>query len=94
MKDLKHIKSFGLFKENLNISDVSVQSKHSVGDNVKTKKNIDNLLDARCIQRGIVKYLDKDCKIVDVYYDEKDKCHRYLIDIDNGDFWWVDESFD
>ncbi len=77
---------------------ISNQAQHSVGDNVRTKKNIDNLLKTHTQylqdNRGIEKYLGKDCKIVYVYYDEKDKYHRYMIDIDNGDYWWVDECFD
>jgi hypothetical protein len=99
MKGKGHIQSFNEHQENLNISDVSVQSKHSVGDNVRTKKNIDNVLKTHRQylvndNTGIEKYLGKDCKIVYVYYDEKYKYHRYMIDIDNGDYWWVGECFD
>ena len=55
MKDLKHIKSFGLFKENLNISDVSdslegmtsSQIKRFIMNNfVATRTNIEKLVDA------------------------------------------------
>ena len=34
MKDKKHIQSFGLFKENLNISDVSESNQFNIGDKV------------------------------------------------------------
>jgi len=85
--------------EKLQTHCVDVPSKYLVGDNVKTKKNINNLLQTHILYRendntGIEEYLGKDCKIAQVRYTEDYKCYIYLIDIDNGDYWWVDECFD
>ena len=83
----------------LHIFDVSNQSKHLVGDLVRTKINIDKLLKIHTLylkndNTGIEEYLGRDCYITKVVYDTKDNYYRYLIDIDDGDFWWVDECFD
>lgn len=92
------IKNSGYMSEKLLTHCVGVPSKHSVGDSVRTKENICGLLRTHILYRrndntGIEEYLGKDCKIVEVRYTEEYKCYIYLIDIDNGDYWWVDESF-
>jgi hypothetical protein len=40
------------------------------------------------------KYLGREATIVYSFYDEKRKYTRHQIDIDNGDYWWVDECFE
>lgn len=90
---MKHIKKYSNFREN-----VSVSSKYSVNDSVKTKDNIDNILKIHRLYQindntGIKNYLGQDCNITKVVYDDKYNYYRYLIDIDNGDYWWVDDCF-
>jgi len=117
MKGKRHIQSFNEHQENLNISDVSVQSKHSVGDSVKIKHNLDDIIGMSGMylskgpkhplykgtgdNDGMNDFLGKEAKIVYVVFaDDKSndggdfRFDRYLIDIDNGDYWWVDECFD
>jgi hypothetical protein len=117
MKNLKYIKRFNEHQENLNISDVSVQSKHSIGDRVKIKHNLDDIIGVSGMylskgpkhplykiqddNDGMNDFLGKEAKIVYIVYsDDKSndrndfRFSRYLIDIDNGDYWWVDECFD
>lgn len=112
MKDNKHIQSFKEHQENLNISDVSVQSKHSVGDVVKIKDNLDDIIGVSGMyltkgpkhtlykgndNRGMENFQGRTAKITNVVnsnHQSNDKFSRYIIDIDNGDFWWVDECFD
>jgi hypothetical protein len=52
MKDNKHIQSFGLFKENLNISDV--RSSYSIGDKYELFYNSNNPNNRKFEIRGIV----------------------------------------
>jgi hypothetical protein len=75
-----------------------MESKNHV-DILRTKDNIDTLLKSHVLylcndNRGIEDYLGKDCTITYIVYDEEGKYFRYLIDIDNGDYWWVNECFD
>lgn len=49
---------------------------------------------------GMVDFIGKQAKITyvvtadDKSNDRKNiKCSRYLLDIDNGDYWWIDECF-
>lgn len=88
---MKHLKHFKVFESDS-------KSKYSVGDKVRTKSNIDHLLDTHPQFRvndntGIDQYLGKDCEITKAYYDNRG-FYRYYIDIDNGDYWWVDECFE
>ena len=106
---LKNMKTFEQHTSELNISDVSVQSKHSVGDSVKIKDNLDDIIGVSGMylskgpkhplykgndNDGMNDFLGKEVKIVYVVFDGDFGFYRYLIDIDNGDYWWVDECFD
>jgi hypothetical protein len=113
MNKLKHLKRFNESEENLNVSD---KSKYSIGDRVKIKQNLDDIIGVSGMylskgpkhplykagdNDGMNDFLGKEAKIVYVVNDD-DKSNdrndfrfsRYLIDIDNGDYWWVDECFD
>lgn len=94
MKELKHVKRF-----NEVMTDVNIHPKHSVGEKVKTKQNIDNVLRTHYLylindNARIEDYLGEECVIENVVYDNEHNYYRYLIDIDNGDYWWVDECFE
>lgn len=115
-KRLKNIQTFEQHSSELNISDVSVQSKHSVGDVVRIKDNLDDIIGVTGMylskgpkhplykvndNRGMENFQGRTAKITYVVNSNdqsndrfEDKFSRYLIDIDNGDFWWVDECFD
>ena len=69
-----------------------------IGLFISIKENIDNILKTHRQylindNRGIENYLGKECIIEFVVYDEEKNYYRYLIDIDGGDYWWVDECF-
>ena len=91
---MKYIKSF---------ESTSNNSKYSVGDKVRTKSDISDLLEKGKgnghplykinDNTGIDKFLSKDATITNVVLDKKGY-YRYYIDIDNGDYWWVDECFE
>lgn len=90
MKGLKNIQTFEQHSSDI--------SKHSIGERLKIKENIDNILKTHPLYTsndniGIENYLGKECVIENVVYDNKHNYYRYLIDIDNGDYWWVDECF-
>lgn len=92
------------------------QVKHSVGDIVMVKNNLDDIIGVPGMylskelkhplykinnNEGMEEFQGKIAKITFVVNpDDKsnkrfdNKFTRYLIDIDNGDYWWVDECFD
>lgn len=103
-KILKNIHTFeqhsseSINRTNAGKTSILPQSKHLKGDIVETKENIDDILNTRQPypvndNSGIEDYLGKKCIIEYVVYDDEYNYYRYLIDIDNGDYWWIDECF-
>lgn len=73
-------------------------TKFSVGDRVKIKGNIDEVLKTHVLYSrndnvGIEEFVGESCEIVYLFWDEEERYTRYLIDIDRGDYWWVEECF-
>jgi hypothetical protein len=78
-----------------------MKSKYLINDKVKIKTDISDILknhpQFRQDNRGIDKYLGKKAIITYIVYDDEDiikPYYRYIINIDDGDYWWVDECFE
>ena len=94
----------------------SSESKYHIGDTVKIREDISDLIGKigyrdnipkhplykiQSDNENMLEFLGKQATITYVV-DANDKSNdrnnfrfsRYLIDIDNGDYWWVDECFE
>lgn len=72
--------------------------KYSVGDEVKIKSDLTDVLNSHVLylrndNDGIEVYLGEVGVIEQIVWDDKHHYFRYMIDVDFGDFWWIDECF-
>ena len=98
-EDLRH-KDIDPYDEEIWEED-KISREYKEGDKIKIKNNLDDIIDNPNyplykinINDGMNDFLGKDATITFVFHDNKYNHHRYLLDIDNGDYWWIDECFE
>jgi hypothetical protein len=82
---------------------MNIEQKFKIGDKVEIKKDLYGLLNTHYQflindNSGIEKYFGQNAIIEYCVYDDDSEnpypYHRYIINIDDGDYWWVDECFE
>lgn len=96
---MRHITKFNEFNKYHQLDPALKGARHDIGETIKIKSSIDNILKTKRIYKrnhnvGMEKFLGKAAKIDEVIYSDVNNEYLYQIDIDNGDFWWIDDCFE